>query len=56
MSAQYIVSGEIGKRAYYFVSFVWEDAVEFYPHHAGRQSESRSDAIRFNEGENNLQG
>lgn len=36
MPAQYIISGEIGERAYYLVSLIGEDAVEFYPYHARR--------------------
>lgn len=56
MSAQHIVSGEVSKRAYYFVSFIGEDAVEFYPYHARRQSESRSNTVRFNKGQNYVSG
>lgn len=40
MSAQYVVSGKAKQWAYHSMSFIGEDAVEFYQDHAGRQSQS----------------
>lgn len=54
MPAQYFISGDIAQRSYHFVSLIGEDAVEFYSNHAGRQGESRSDAVRFNKRKNNV--
>ena len=36
MFPQYVISGEVSKRAHHFVSPIGEDAAEFYPYHARR--------------------